>query len=195
MSLLAQLGGTEAAPTILRVGAIGLASYGALTWVGNAYGIDILSATPHRILAAGIIAVGSEFALRHFSDEKKMHVHRLRTSMRALQKDLQDPENRKGVVEILRNDAGLNITDRGFDALCNGDFQSGDASMLDDIYTSAKATEDMLKRVVSGKSKEEAREESETIRDLREDNANLEARLEALEAILQGMSSKDKKKA
>lgn len=138
MSILAQLGGTEIAPTTLRIAAVGLASYGALTWVQSRYGVDILAATPNRILAAGVIAVASEFALRGFSSEKAMHMSRLKSSVRALQKDLQDPENREGV-RLIFNDAGFDVSKDGMESLANGDYGSPEFKQFVDIANRVEA--------------------------------------------------------
>ncbi len=140
MSILAQLGGTELAPTTLRMAAMGLASYGALTWVQQKYGVDILSATPNRILAAGVIAVASEFALRTFSSEKAMHLSRLKSSVRALQKDLQDPANQEGVRSIL-TDAGYNVSKESMEGLINGDYGSPDFKEFITLTQKIEATE------------------------------------------------------
>lgn len=146
MSILAQLGGTEIAPTTLRIAAVGLASYGALTWVQSRYGVDILAATPNRILAAGVIAVASEFALRTFSSEKAMHLSRLKSSVRALQKDLQDPENREGV-RLIFNDAGFDVSKDGMESLANGDYGSPEFKQFVDIANRVEANGRALEQV------------------------------------------------
>jgi len=146
MSILAQLGGTEIAPTTLRIAAVGLASYGALTWVQSRYGVDILAATPNRILAAGVIAVASEFALRTFSSEKAMHLSRLKSSVRALQKDLQDPENREGV-RLIFNDAGFDVSKDGMESLANGDYGSPEFKQFVDMANRVEANGRALKQV------------------------------------------------
>lgn len=133
MSLIGTLGGTEIAPSLLRVGAVGLASYSALTWINKHYGVEILNAAPHRILAAGIIAVAAEFSLRTLSSEKGMHAARLRSSLRALQKDLQDPKNRAKVAELFSRELGFNVTEEGLEALAEGRFGSVQAESMSEL--------------------------------------------------------------
>jgi len=181
MSFIAKLGGTGVAPSALRMGAVGLASYGALTWVGNTYGIDILQATPHRILAAGVIAVASEFALRQFSPADLMHEHNLRQSLRALQKDLKKPENFGAVAEILRTDGGFDIDEAGFKSLVEGRFSGIDSELLDNPFVSVEATKHMLTSVIEvpAKQAEALKSLSEASNDNRESLTQLKTSTDA----------------
>lgn len=221
MSFIAQLGGTEMAPTTLRVAALGLASYGALTWVNKHYGVEILDAAPHRILAAGIIAVASEFALRKFSGEDAMHMYRLKASARALRKDLKKPEYREAVLGIFNDDLGIKVSKSTLDnALDHGDFANPEMDTLVEVLNENTKTQAMIQTVLQQNQtiiaqmgpqatppqatpqeqpqpaqqteQNEAKDSAKIIADQQKTINDLSARLEALEAATMATDKKGK---
>ena len=221
MSFIAQLGGTEMVPTTLRVAALGLASYGALTWINKHYGVEILNAAPHRILAAGIIAVASEFALRKFSSTDAMHMSRLKASARALRKDLKKPEYRGAVLGIFNEDLGIKVSKSTLDnALDHGDFANPEMDTLVAVLNENTKTQAMIQTVLQQNQtiiaqmgpqatppqatpqeqpqpaqqteQNEAKDSAKIIADQQKTINDLSARLEALEAATMATDKKGK---